>query len=136
VADPVPPSVPPRPPRPARPAPRLVLGRDGEAVVARWYEEHGYVVLDRNWRIREGELDLVLARGRQIVFCEVKARSGLGFGVPAQAVTAIKQRRIRLLAARWLAAHDQRPAEIRFDVASVLWARGTEPIIEVLEGVF
>jgi putative endonuclease len=126
VAAPVP------PPRPSR---RQVLGRHGEGVVARWYEERGYSVLDRNWRVRGGELDLVVARPSMVVFCEVKARSGLGFGAPVEAVTVTKQRRIRSLAAQWLASHDHRGV-VRFDVATVLWTPGTEPLIEVLEGVF
>ena len=73
--------------------------------MARWYADAGYRVLDRNWRCREGELDVVVARGSVLVFCEVKTRRSTAFGVPAEAVTVTKQRRLRTLAMRWLDAH-------------------------------
>jgi putative endonuclease len=121
---------------PAAPDPRRELGRRGEALVAHWYERAGYEVLERNWRCREGELDLILGRGRSVVFCEVKTRTSDRFGAPVEAVTAVKQRRIRTLAARWLAEREQRGRELRFDVASVMVRRNTEPEIDVIEGAF
>jgi putative endonuclease len=99
--------------------------------VAAWYEAHGYSVVDRNWRCRQGELDLVARRGRVVVFCEVKTRSSTAFGAPVEAVTRTKQARLRGLAARWLEDSDLVAREIRFDVASVLDGQ-----IEVLEGAF
>lgn len=111
---------------------RRSLGAEGEALAARWYESQGYEVLARNWRCREGELDLVLRRGHTIVFCEVKSRSSEAFGVPAEAVTRTKQARLRTLAALWLADTGLgRGKELRFDVASVL--RGE---LEVLTAAF
>jgi putative endonuclease len=108
------------------------LGADGEATVATWYEARGYEVVARNWRCREGELDLVLqGPGRLFVFCEVKSRTTDLFGVPAEAVTRTKQARIRRLAARWLEDAPLHAREIRFDVASVLAG-----VVEVLEGAF
>lgn len=107
------------------------VGISGEDIAAAWYEARGYQVLDRNWRCRDGELDLVLRNGRQVVFCEVKHRMGVGFGTPAEAITREKKQRIRHLAARWLQDAKPRPAEIRFDVAAVL--KGD---IEVIEGAF
>jgi len=110
---------------------RRALGASGEEAVATWYVEHGYEVVARNWRCRTGELDLILRRGRTFVFCEVKTRSSDAFGAPVEAVTRDKQVRVRHLAARWLEDATMRPADIRFDVASVLDGR-----IEVLEGAF
>ncbi|HSH60632.1 MAG TPA: YraN family protein [Acidimicrobiales bacterium] len=111
---------------------RRRLGASGEEAVASWYEARGYEVLVRNWRCREGELDLVLRDGRKFVFCEVKTRTTDVFGAPVEAVTRSKQMRVRRLAARWLEDEAPvRPREIRFDVASVL--AGT---IEVVEGAF
>ena len=124
------------PREPAAPNPRQALGRRGEDLAAAWYVQAGYRILDRNWRCRDGELDLVVARGRTVVFCEVKTRSSTRFGAPVEAITATKQRRLRTLALRWLADHDQRGGDLRFDVASVLIARGAEPVLEILEGVF
>jgi putative endonuclease len=114
---------------------RRRLGRDGEDAVALWYETRGYEVVSRNWRVREGELDLVLRRGRTLVFCEVKTRRGDAFGSPFEAVTITKQRRLRTLAMRWLAEHRVRAGELRFDVAAVRM-RGSVGEIEVLEAAF
>jgi putative endonuclease len=112
--------------------PRRQLGQAGEDAVAEWYVLHGYEVVTRNWRCRDGELDLVVRRGRAFVFCEVKTRTTTAFGVPAEAVTRRKQARIRRLAARWLQDDaPMRAASIRFDVASVLAGQ-----IEVIEGAF
>lgn len=117
---------------------KLDLGAKGEDLAVAWYTRQGYEVLGRNWRCRDGELDLVVSRDRCVVFCEVKTRSGTGFGLPAEAVTGEKQRRLRRLATRWLA--DRQPsvrfAEVRFDVACVTVRAGTEPALDVIEAAF
>ena len=105
-------------------------GRWGEDLAARWYAAHGYEVLDRNWRCAGGELDLVAASPSLIVFCEIKTRASDRFGPPEAAVGHAKQRRLRRLAAAWLAAHDRHGA-IRFDVAAI-----TGVNIEVFESAF
>jgi len=98
--------------------------------VARHYESGGYVVLDRNWQVRGGELDLVLTRGDEIVFCEVKTRSSDRFGVGFEAVDHRKQRFLRRTAMSWLDSHGLH-GRLRFDVASVVGPR-----IEVIESAF
>lgn len=110
---------------------RQVLGAAGEELAAAWYEDRGYRVLARNWRCRQGELDIVAAGAGVVVFCEVKARSSLAFGSPFEAVTPAKRRRLRGLAAAWLASTGTGAPEIRFDVAGVLGGR-----VEVVEGAF
>ena len=111
---------------------RRALGTSGEQLAAEWYEERGYEILARNWRCPEGELDLIVGNGRELVFCEVKTRTTDAFGVPAEAVTRDKQARVRRLAARWLAtAGPRRSRSIRFDVAAVVGGR-----VEILEGAF
>jgi putative endonuclease len=110
---------------------RQALGQEGEALAASWYEANGYEVMDRNWRCREGELDLVVRRQRTIVFCEVKTRTTAAFGLPQEAVTHDKRQRIRQLAARWLVDSPVRPRQIRFDVAAVL-----DGHLEIIEGAF
>ena len=110
---------------------RRALGMAGEDAAAAWYEANGYEVLDRNWRCRDGELDLVVRRNRIIVFCEVKARTSRAFGAPAEAVNHLKRQRLRVLAAKWLDDSPVRPREIRFDVVSVLAGE-----VEVIEGAF
>ena len=130
---------------------RVLLGSDTGALAAwAWAAEHPGAVdalvlaglplteeaapeLDR-----EGELDLV-ARERDgtVVFCEVKTRSGTGFGEPAEAVGPVKARRLRAVACRWLEEH--RPdgrRELRFDVVSVLRRPGAAPQVSHLRGAF
>lgn len=110
---------------------RLKLGADGEALAEAWYLAHGYSVLARNWRCREGEIDLIVHRGRSVVICEVKTRTTDAFGMPAEAVTLAKRRKLRTLASRWLEQAPFRPREIRFDVAAVLAGE-----LEVIEAAF
>lgn len=110
---------------------RQVLGAAGEARAAEWYVEQGYAVLDRNWRRREGEIDLVVARGSEVVFCEVKTRSSDAFGSPAEAVTPTKQHRIRRLAAAWLRESPRGWSLVRFDIAGVMGGQ-----VEVIEAAF
>ncbi len=109
---------------------RVALGRWGERRVARHYESAGYVVLDQNWQVRGGELDLVLTRNGEIVFCEVKTRSSNRFGSGFEAVDARKQRFLRRTAMSWLDVNDRR-GRLRFDVATVVG-----PQVEVIEGAF
>ena len=111
---------------------RRALGARGEDAVVAWYEHRGYRIVDRNWRCRDGELDLVARRGDVVVFCEVKTRSSSAFGAPVEAVTWRKQRRLRQLARLWLMARaGDAPAGLRFDVASVLAGE-----IEIVEDAF
>ena len=111
------------------------LGAEGEAQAAAWYEAEGYEVLERNWRRREGEVDLIVRRGATVVFCEVKTRTSDRFGTGAEAVLPAKQRRIRRLASRWLAeltpAVGRGRIELRFDVVSI-----TAGTVEVIEDAF
>ncbi|MGH9027734.1 MAG: YraN family protein [Acidimicrobiia bacterium] len=116
--------------------PRRALGVGGEELVAGWYESRGYGVIDRNWRCADGEIDLVIRGPGVLVFCEVKTRTSKTFGVPAEAVTAAKARRIRRLAAQWLSARRMRAPEVRFDVASVLARRDRQPEVDVIEAAF
>jgi putative endonuclease len=110
---------------------RRQKGIAGEDVAAAWYLSQGWEIVARNWRCRTGELDLIVRRGPTFAFVEVKSRSTLLFGAPAEAVTHDKRQRIRHLAARWIEESKVRPVEIRFDVAAVL-----DDQLEVLEGAF
>ncbi|MCP5026477.1 MAG: YraN family protein [Actinomycetia bacterium] len=106
------------------------LGAAGEERAAQWYRDRGCRVLAQNWRCRAGELDLILADGAVVVFCEVKTRSSDRFGSALEAVTPAKQQRIRRLAAQWLSAHPHRGA-IRFDVVAV-----TPKGVQVVQNAF
>lgn len=113
---------------------RRRLGAAGEARAARWYQASGYQVLDRNWRGRGGEIDLVCRRGTTLAVVEVKARRTTAYGSPALAVDRAKQQRLRRLAAAWLR---RRPAGgTRFDVVRFDVVLVTGEQMEVLEGAF
>ncbi|WP_109529633.1 MULTISPECIES: YraN family protein [Nocardia] len=117
-------------------ADKQMLGAQGEELAARFLEAAGMRIIERNWRCRYGELDLI-ARDREVTaFVEVKTRTGLGYGTPAESVTFTKQQRIRRLALTWLVEQEGPWRHIRFDVVGVLLRRGYRPVIEHLEGVF
>jgi putative endonuclease len=115
---------------------RTELGAHGERIAAAYLADAGLRLLDRNWRCREGELDLVAREGDAIVFCEVKTRRGRGYGHPVEAVTPAKQRRLRTLAHRWLAAHDEHAPDLRFDVVGVLVRPSRPALVTHLRGAF
>ena len=82
-----------------------VLGRAGEDRAARYFEAQGFTVLARNWRSREGEIDLVVADRSAVVVVEVKTRRGEQFGHPFEAIDARKRVRLWRLAIAWASAH-------------------------------
>ncbi len=114
----------------------LQLGRHGERIAAAYLTQAGLQLVDRNWRCRDGELDIVAREGPALVFCEVKTRRGTGFGHPVEAVTGAKQRRLRTLAHRWLTAHDEHAPDLRFDVVGVLVRPSGPPLVRHLRGAF
>ncbi len=95
------------------------FGQFAEAAAARWYRRAGYRVLARNWRCREGELDLVVASAGEVAFVEVKARASDRFGGGLEAIDHRKRRRLRAAAVRWLDEAGAGFADIRFDVVEV-----------------
>lgn len=114
----------------------LALGRDGEDLAARWYTDHGFHVVDRNWRTTFGEIDLVARRDRLLVISEVKTRTRGDFGSPALAVGVAKQRRLRRLAAAWLREHPHRGwLDVRFDVVAITGV-GEQAVIDVYTDAF
>ncbi|HUZ83017.1 MAG TPA: YraN family protein [Gaiellaceae bacterium] len=100
-------------PAPTSPQPRNAAERRA----ARWYRLRGYRILETNcWRAG-AEIDVVARRGRVVVFCEVKSKSGEGFGDPLEMVDARKVARVRRAATAWLGGHPELDGlEVRFDV--------------------
>ncbi|MEN3002602.1 MAG: YraN family protein [Armatimonadota bacterium] len=99
---------------------RGAVGKWGEQAVATWLERQGFRLLARNWRRREGEIDIVAMQGATLVFLEVKTRRSETFGAPEESVDERKQRQLARLAQRYL---DENPSlafeECRFDVVVV-----------------
>ncbi len=112
------------------------VGRFGEQLAAEALQTSGFVLLERNWRCRYGELDLVAVDGEVLVFVEVKTRSSVAYGDPAEAVHPAKAARLRRLALYWLAEHTDRYwPELRFDVVAVVRCGADGPEVRHLRGV-
>ena len=118
------------------PSRRDLLGGAGERAAWNAYRARGYRLVARNWRCRLGELDLIVAKGRTIVFCEVKTRVSAALGGPHESVTAAKQRKIRALAEAFIAQSRPDADRYRFDVASVIAQPGTRPSVYLYEDAF
>ena len=130
------------------PDPRRGTGRRGEKVAAKLLQRQGYVVLERNFRTRAGEIDLIAVRNGTLVFCEVKAlvaRPGgptSGPATPLEAVGTAKRSQVRRLARAWLAAERERDPSrrwsvLRFDAIGVLLSPAGELLrVDHVEGAF
>ncbi len=112
-----------------------LLGRQGEQLAADFLQTAGLVVIDRNWRCAQGEIDIVALDGRALVICEVKTRSGVRFGTPLESVTRQKAWRLRRLAVLWVRDHGALYDEIRIDVVGVLQTAPGEFSVEHVRGV-
>jgi len=116
---------------------RVQLGTMGEALAVDHLTRMGLRILNRNWRCRYGELDVIAAdeATRTVVFVEVKTRTGDGYGGLPHAVTERKVRRLRRLAGLWLAGQDTGWAAVRIDVIGVRIGRRRTPEIMHLRGI-
>jgi len=99
---------------------RISLGSQGEELAAGHLRKLGYRILCRNYRCRQGEIDIVAEEGAVLVFVEVKARGGASFGDPLEAVTPRKRGQIARAAMRYLAENDGHDRPARFDVVGVM----------------
>ena len=118
---------------------RRNLGIKGERAVEVLLKQQGYRILDRNFRSRFGEIDLIVTKGNSLVFVEVKTRSTNAFGFPEEAVDPKKQRQVRRMAAEYISKCGKKGyfSEIRFDVAAVTAnSDGQVENIRILEGAF
>ena len=98
---------------------RQKLGRWGEQLAAERLQSLGYVILERNWRCRRGEIDLVAQAGDVLVFVEVKTRRGRDYGTPEEAITRSKAKRLLELGRRYMLEHDLEDVEWRIDLVAV-----------------
>ena len=99
--------------------PRQSLGELGETLACEELRRRGYAILERRYRTRYGEIDIVARHGDVLVFVEVKARAGEAFGTGAEAVTRYKQRRVAQMAADFLVRRRLQDRPCRFDVVSI-----------------
>lgn len=113
------------------------IGADKETFALNYMKRKGYRLWDRNFHCREGEIDLVFNRDSLIVFVEVKSRSSKKFGMPYEAVTAAKRRKIIRAAERYLYERGLLEGwDIRYDIISILAPKNQTPQIEHFEDAF
>ncbi|HEY7553978.1 MAG TPA: YraN family protein [Candidatus Binatia bacterium] len=114
---------------------KQALGREGERVAERYLKKKGYTLVERNYRCRGGEVDLIVLDRRVVVFVEVKTRTDHGFGNPLEAVEPKKQRRMILAARLFLHQKKLHERDARFDVVGISWP-GAEPVVEHVQNAF
>lgn len=119
---------------------RRQTGQAGEDLAVDYLRRLGWRIVERNWRFsRVGEIDIVAvesAEERQtLVFCEVKARAGTGFGEPLEAITHVKLQRLHRLACLWMATHEMGYDKVRIDAIGVLSPPGAQATITHVKAV-
>ncbi len=115
---------------------RVAFGKRGEDVACEELQRRGYEILDRRYRTRCGELDIIARDGGVIVFVEVKARSSRRFGAPLESITWKKRQRLSQMAASYLFEKRLGHAPCRFDTVGVMETVGAGPVVEVVRGAF
>ena len=107
---------------------RISKGAAGEVLAARYLRKHHYTILSANYRTRFGEIDIIAADKQYIAFVEVKQRADTAIYTPQEAVTSVKQRKIRRTAMLYLQTHADIRLQPRFDVISIVMAGGEDPM--------
>lgn len=113
---------------------RKLLGREGEDRAAKFLAKRGYRILERNYRTRSGEIDLIALDRGVVVFVEVKTRTSNAFGAPELAVTPQKQRRMLKAALGYMKYRKLHQVPCRFDVVAISGAAGPE--VELIQNAF
>jgi putative endonuclease len=113
---------------------RRRFGDFGERIAAAHLEAQGYAVLERNWAVREGEIDIIASRGADLVFVEVKSRRGRAMGGPEESITGRKAAHLRAAAIAYAQQHPEAPPNHRIDAVVIeLDARGRVLRVEQIE---
>lgn len=114
---------------------KQLLGKYGEDLAAKYLEDRGFSIVERNWRTAAGEIDLIARQNQKIVFVEVKTRNGSGYGHPFEAITEAKIARMRKLIARWCELNETAGLKVRADAIAVMIRNG-KVAVEHLKQVF
>jgi putative endonuclease len=113
----------------------LETGAVGEELAVAYLLERDYLILERNWRCKHLEIDIIAALENLLVFIEVKTRNSLVFGFPEESISKIKMKRLKLAAALYH-YHHPRFKRIQFNVISILLQAQKNAAIEMFEDVY
>lgn len=115
---------------------RVTLGKSGEDLACRELQRRGYAILDRRYRTRAGEIDIIARLGDVLVFVEVKTRIGEEYGTPLEAVTALKRSRLVAMARDYLGRKRLFDCPCRFDVVAITLEASGRRRVDVVPGAF
>lgn len=115
---------------------RLPLGERGEIAACGFLKEHGYEILERNYRCKCGEIDVIARRSGRLAFIEIKTRTSAQFGAPQEAVDLKKQEKIFKIAQWYMKEKKLEKIPAAFDVVAVLWRDGQKPEINLITDAF
>ena len=113
----------------------VITGKRGEELAVAYLKQQHYLILQRNYRKRTGEIDIIVKDGDTLVFVEVKARCNERFGTAFEAVNLRKQQQISKAALAYLTEYNCHDSQIRFDVIAVYF-KGSEPYFEHIKNAF
>jgi putative endonuclease len=114
----------------------IELGRQGEEAAVEFLKSHGYKIVQRNYKNKLGEMDIVAKDGKTLCFIEVKTRTNLNFGYPQEAVTRQKQKKLNRVALSYLKQYNLLNFPARFDIASVMFNNQNKAEIEIIKNAF
>jgi len=111
-------------------------GKLGEIIAAKYFEEHNYEIVEKNYRYKHGEIDLICRKEGILIFVEVKSRFSLQYGEPEYGVTKAKQRQVRKMAAAYFYDKGIDECECRFDVIAILFDGNKDYTLNHIENAF
>lgn len=115
---------------------RLSLGERGEIAACGFLKEQGYEILEKNYRCKLGEIDVIARRSGRLAFIEIKTRTSPHFGTPQEAVDLKKQEKISKIAQWYIKEKKLEKTPAAFDVVAVLWKEGQAPEIHLIADAF
>lgn len=95
------------------------IGRKGEQLALKFLKSRNYEILEQNFRVKQGEIDIIAEYGQKVVFIEVKTRTGTTYGLPQESVTKQKLQRLKKLARIYMSKHDYQNKCFRIDIISI-----------------
>jgi len=115
---------------------RLTLGERGERAACAFLKEHGYEILETNYKCKLGEIDVIARRRGRLAFIEIKTRTSAQFRMPQEAVNFQKQEKIFKVSQWYLKEKKSAKTSVAFDVVAILWREGEIPEIRLIADAF